>query len=79
MAELTPKTAIRPFNPSGYEILDANLAANGEVVIWSVSPLKPRIGDLLLIESGGRLYDVAVEALAAVDGGWSAKARQTRP
>ena len=62
---------VRAFSPSGYEILDEDIA-QGEVVIWSVAKVKPRIGDLLLIESGGRLYDAEVEALTSFKGGWSA-------
>ena len=70
MAEL----AIRPFSDSGYEILDEGLA-RGEVVIWSVARLTPRLGDEFLIESGGRTYDVAVRELATLRGGWSATCR----
>jgi hypothetical protein len=66
--------ALRPFNTSGYEILDDGIA-RGEVVIWSAHPVTPRLGDELLIESGGRLYDAAVEALATFRGGWSATCR----
>jgi hypothetical protein len=62
---------LRPFNASGYEILDDGIA-RGEVVIWSVDPLVPQIGDEFLIESGRRLYDAAVEALTTFRGGWSA-------
>jgi hypothetical protein len=65
---------LRAFNASGYEILDEDIA-EGEVVIWSVAKVKPRIGDLLLIESGGRLYDAEVEFLTAFKGGWSATCR----
>ncbi|MDB5475618.1 MAG: hypothetical protein JWP49_1129 [Phenylobacterium sp.] len=66
--------ALRPFNISGYEILDHDLA-DGEMVIWSVNPVMPRLGDDLLIESRGRTYDVAVDALTAVKGGWSARCK----
>jgi hypothetical protein len=67
--------AIRPFNTSGYEILDGGIG-RGEVVIWSVAPLRPRIGDEMLIESGGRPYDVAIDEIRSLKGGgWSAKGR----
>jgi hypothetical protein len=63
--------ALRPFNASGYEILDDGIA-RGEVMIWSVDPVTPRLADEFLIESGGRAYDVAVTGLATFKGGWSA-------
>jgi hypothetical protein len=65
------EVAIRPFNDSGYEILDDGLA-RGEVVIWSKDPTIPRLGDELLIESHGRAYDVAIRELRTFQGGWSA-------
>jgi hypothetical protein len=64
----------RRFNSSGYEILDEDIA-EGEVVIWSVSPVRPRVGDLYLIESGGCAYDAEVEQLTTFKGGWSAICR----
>jgi hypothetical protein len=63
--------AIRPFNASGYEILDDGIG-RGEVVIWSKDPTVPRLGDELLIESRGRAYDVAIRELRTFKGGWSA-------
>jgi hypothetical protein len=63
--------AIRPFSDSGYEILD-DAIAEGQLVIWSVDPVIPRLGDSFLIESDGRLYDVAVVELVTFRGGWSA-------
>jgi len=66
--------ALRAFNASGYEILDDRIA-RGEVVIWSVDPLVPRIGDSFLIESRGRAYDASVEDLTLLRGGWSARCR----
>jgi len=68
------RTGVRRFNTSGYEILDDRLRL-GEVVIWSVDPVAPREGDLYLIESGGRPYDVRVERLVRLKGGWSATCR----
>jgi hypothetical protein len=66
---------LRSFNPSGYEILDEDLATLGEVVIWSVSPLTPNLGDLFTIESDGAVHEVAVEELTTFKGGWSARCR----
>ncbi|HVI32957.1 hypothetical protein [Phenylobacterium sp.] len=70
---------VRAFNRSGYEILDEDLPTRGEVVIWSVDPLTPRLGDLFTIESDGRVHEVAVEELTTFKGGWSAKCRLDSP
>ncbi|WP_411287547.1 hypothetical protein [Phenylobacterium sp.] len=64
--------ALRPFNPSGYEIFGGRLASCGDVVIWSVDPLIPRLGDLFTIERAGRVHHVAVRELTTFRGGWSA-------
>ncbi|HEY8617847.1 hypothetical protein [Phenylobacterium sp.] len=66
---------LRPFSKSGYEILDEDLHTRGEVVIWSVSPLTPRLGDFFTIESEGAVHEVAVEELTTFKGGWSARCR----
>jgi hypothetical protein len=66
---------LRPFKDSGYEILDDALLTTGEVVIWSVDPLHPRIGDLYTIESGGCVHEVEVASVTKVKGGWSARCR----
>jgi hypothetical protein len=66
---------LRPFNESGYEILDEDLLTTGQLVIWSVDPLPPRIGDLYTVESGGSLHEVKVDALTKFAGGWSARCR----
>jgi hypothetical protein len=63
---------VRPFNTSGYEILDQDLPTRGEVVIWSVDPLTPELGDLYTIESEGEVHEVAVKTLTTFKGGWSA-------
>lgn len=63
---------LKPFSESGYEILDQDLASRGEVVIWSIDPLTPRLGDLYTIESDGRIHEVAVQTLTTFRGGWSA-------
>ncbi|WP_334164866.1 hypothetical protein [Phenylobacterium sp.] len=70
---------VRAFNRSGYEILDEDLPTRGEVVIWSVDPLTPRLGDLFTIESDGRVHEVAVEELTTFRGGWSARCRLEAP
>jgi len=67
--------ALRLFNQSGYEILDQDLATEGLVVIWSIDPLTPRLGDLFTVESDGRVHEVAVEELTTFRGGWSARCR----
>jgi len=66
---------IRAFAESVYEILDERLAETGDVVIWSVDPLVPRLGDRFTIESEGRIHDVGVYALSTFRGGWSATCR----
>jgi hypothetical protein len=72
---LRNEAGLRPFSDSGYEILDDELATRKEVAIWSVNPVTPRLGDLFLVESGGRTHDVAVIELTTFRGGWSATAR----
>lgn len=66
---------LRPFNPSGYEILDEDLLTKGELVIWSVDPLTPRVGDLYTVESHGSVHEVQVDALSVFQGGWSASCK----
>ncbi len=66
---------LRPFSESGYEILDQDLLTRGEVVIWSVDPLIPRLGDLFLVESAGRTHEVQVTELVTFKAGWSATCR----
>jgi hypothetical protein len=67
--------ALRPFNASGYEILDDELITKGELVIWSVDPLPPRIGDLFTVVSHGAMHEVEVAQLTTLAGGWSAQCR----
>ncbi|HKR89222.1 MAG TPA: hypothetical protein VJS38_13710 [Phenylobacterium sp.] len=66
---------LRPFDDSGYEILDDELLTKGELVIWSIDPLRPRIGDLYTIVSGGCVHEVEVAVVTEVKGGWSARCR----
>jgi hypothetical protein len=75
MSTLRRGSEVRPFRESGYEILDENLLARGEVVIWSVDPLIPRLGDRFTIENGGCIHEIAVYALTTFKGGWSAACR----
>jgi hypothetical protein len=69
------ETGIRPFVESRYEILDERFAETGNVVIWSVDPLVPRLGDILLIESGGAIHELAIYTLTTFRGGWSVTCR----
>jgi hypothetical protein len=68
-------TGIRTFSDCGYEILDERLLETGELVIWSVDSLVPRLGDRFTIESGGEIHDVAVYAITIFRGGWSVTCR----
>jgi hypothetical protein len=66
---------LRPFNESGYEILDEELITKGELVIWSVDPLPPSVGDLYTVESHGAVHEVQVAQLTTFKGGWSARCK----
>ena len=66
------KAGLRPFSESGYEILDEDLLTTGEVVIWSIDPLPPSLGQLYTIESHGAVHEVEVDSLTTFKGGWSA-------
>jgi hypothetical protein len=66
---------LRSFNASGYEILDEDLPTRGEVVIWSIDPLTPRLGDLFTVESGGRTHEVVVDVVTTYRDGWSVTCR----
>jgi hypothetical protein len=68
-------SGLRPFNESGYEILDEDLLTKGEVVLWSVDPLPPDLGELYTIESEGSVHEVQVEEVTTFKGGWSARCR----
>jgi hypothetical protein len=67
-----PKPSVRPFNASGYEILDQDLLTRGELVIWSINPGPPRVGDLYTVQSGGALHEVEVDEVKTFERGWSA-------
>jgi hypothetical protein len=66
------RNGLCPFSASGYEILDADFAETGEVVIWSKVPLAPRPGDRFNIEACGAIHDLAVREVRAFPGGWTA-------
>lgn len=70
---------LRPFNPSGYEILDGRLASHGELVIWSNRAPTPQLGDEFTIAPKGALIDVTVTDITRVDGGWVARCRLAGP
>jgi hypothetical protein len=69
------EAGIRPFVESRYEILDERFAETGDVVIWSADSLVPRLGDVLVIESGGAIHELAVYTLTTFQGGWSVSCR----
>lgn len=73
MGAARPEGAIRPFSKSGYEILDDGVSR--ELVIWSIDPTAPRLGDVFLVEREGRTFDAAVAELTRFKGGWSALCR----
>jgi hypothetical protein len=75
MAAQDLATAILTFAESAYEILDERFAETGDVVIWSVDPLIPRLGDRFTIESEGQVHEVSVYALTTFRGGWSVTCR----
>jgi hypothetical protein len=66
---------LRAFSASGYEIFDEDFGETGEVVIWSRSPLAPRLGDRFNIETRGALHDLAVDEVRTFSGGWTATCR----
>jgi hypothetical protein len=77
MAALDIDPDLRPFNESGYEVLDEELDTRREVVIWSVDPFTPRLGDLFTVESRGVVHEVTVVQLSSFRRGWSAVCRVT--
>ena len=74
-----PRDRLHPFSLSVYEICDEDFAATGEVVIWSRSPLPPRIGELLNIETRGALHELSVGEVRTFKGGWMAACRAQEP
>jgi hypothetical protein len=76
MSMIHPDPALRPFNPSGYEIFDEDFRETGEVVIWSRATLTPRLGDRFNIETHGAVRELAVEEVRTFQGGWSVTCRE---
>jgi hypothetical protein len=68
----SPEPAIRPFNLSGYEILDGGFCTTGKVVIWSKAPAVPSLGDYFTIDRRGAIHDLAVAEVRTFKGGWVA-------
>ena len=75
MRSLRLDAAIRAFVESDYEIIDDTFAETGNVVIWSVDPMVPKLGDRFDIESGGLVHELAVYTLTTFRGGWSVTCR----
>jgi hypothetical protein len=74
-----PHSRLLPFHLSVYEICDEDFGATGEVVIWSRSPLAPRVGELLNIQTRGDLHELAVGEVNTFKGGWMAACRAQEP
>jgi hypothetical protein len=67
------------FDPWGYEIFDQDFAETGDVVIWSRSPLAPRIGELFNVETLCILRELSVVQIHTFRGGWTATCRAEEP
>jgi hypothetical protein len=67
-----PHGRLLPFSLSVYEICDEDFPATDEIVIWSRSPLPPRIGELFNLEARGDLHELAVGEVSTFKGGWMA-------
>ncbi|THD56157.1 hypothetical protein [Phenylobacterium sp.] len=70
-----PGPDLNAFDAWGYEIFDQDYAETGEVVIWSRSPLIPRIGELFNVETLGELNELSVRQIQTFTGGWTATCR----
>jgi hypothetical protein len=69
-------TGLRPFSPTGFEILDEDFTRTGAVVIWGKAARPPRLGDRFNIETGGAVHELAVEEIRSfAGGGWSVTCR----
>jgi hypothetical protein len=66
---------LRPFSDFGYEIFDEDFGETGEVVIWSRSPLTPRLGERFNIETCGALHELVAGEIRTFAGGWTATCR----
>lgn len=68
---------LRPFSPTGYEILDGDLDRRGVAAIWSVDPRAPAVGETFTLDRAGGVVDLEVIELATFKGGgWSATCRR---
>ena len=70
-----PRGSLHPFHLSTYEICDDDFRATGEVVIWSRSPLAPRLGERFNVETWGDVHELAVGEVRTFAGGWTATCR----
>jgi len=75
MSPASLETTMQAFRESGYDILDDRFAETGDVMIWSMDPVTPRLGDRYLIETGGNVHELAVYTLTTFHGGWSVTCR----
>jgi hypothetical protein len=69
-------SSLRELSASGYEIFDEDFGETGEVVIWSRSPLTPRIGERFNIETRGAHHELTVGEIRTFTGGWTATCRR---
>jgi hypothetical protein len=74
-----PRGRVHPFCLATYEICDEDFKATGEVVIWSRSPLPPKLGELLNIDTTGALHELAVGEVSTFKGGWMATCWAEKP
>lgn len=65
----------RPFNASGYEIVDGRLASHGEVTLWATQGLAPTRGALFTIAREDAIHDLSVVEVQGHNPGWSALCR----
>lgn len=75
MRSLSLDAALKAFVESDYEIIDESFAETGNVVIWSVDPMVPKLGDRFDIETGGLIHELSVYTLTTFCGGWSVTCR----
>jgi hypothetical protein len=65
----------RPFNPSGFEIVDGRFASHGEVTLWATGGLAPTRGELFTIARADAIHDLRVVEVKGHSPGWSALCR----
>jgi hypothetical protein len=71
----TPQDGLRAFFVSAYEIFDQDFAETGRVMIWSRSPLTPRLGEFYNFEIRGAAHELMVSEIRSFTGGWTATCR----